>query len=201
MVGHGWINEIRAPPRDAHCRGVRLFLAVDLSDRATALVAALARPAVNRLRWTSPEQWHVTLHFLGEVDPARLEGSEGLVAALDAVPAAMEAGERGGRVEAVLGPAVAWFPGRQVLQVPVDGLDPLAAEVSRASAGWGAAPERSFRGHLTLARTRGSARGPAALAGAAISARWPVTEVILYASVPGPGGSRYEAIHRVTLPG
>jgi 2'-5' RNA ligase len=37
------------------------------------------------------------------------------------------------------------------------------------------------------------------LAGAAIEGRWDVPEVVLYRSLPGPGGHRYEVLHRVAL--
>ena len=40
-----------------------------------ARLAALARPTVEGVRWTTPEQWHVTLRFLGWVDDV-LEPSE-----------------------------------------------------------------------------------------------------------------------------
>jgi len=179
---------------------VRLFVAVDLPEGAAALVAALPRPALPAVHWTTPEQWHVTVRFLGEVDPAQLGGPSGLCAALDGVPSALRHGGAG-PVGAVLGPAVAWFPGRHVLQVPVRGLEALARAVAAASASWGDPPERDFRGHLTLARTRRRASGPPSLAGAPIVAHWLVPELVLYESTLGPGASRYRALHRVALPG
>jgi 2'-5' RNA ligase len=54
---------------------VRLFAGIPLDDDARAYVAA----AVDRLvitgvraRWIRPQNWHVTLAFLGDVDAARL---------------------------------------------------------------------------------------------------------------------------------
>lgn len=179
---------------------MRLFVAVDLSAEATEKVAELDRPGLPSLRWTTPEQWHVTVRFLGEVYEAELGGPRGVKAALDTVPALL-AEEADGPVEAVLGPAVAWFPGRQILQVPVGGLESIAAAVASATAPWGDPPERSFRGHLTLARTRGGARGPGSLAGTALWAKWTVGEIVLYSSVLGPDGSRYNALHPVALAG
>ena len=158
-----------------------------------ALLRELDRPEVPRLRWTTPDQWHVTLRFLGEVDPP------GPVAAgLAGVPAGLAAVGAPG-VEAVLGPSLAWFPGRQVLQVPVAGLDALAGAVAEATAPWGPPPERPFAGHLTLARMRGRARGPARLAGTALSAAWPVDRVELVSSTMASGGSRYRTEASVVL--
>jgi RNA 2',3'-cyclic 3'-phosphodiesterase len=193
------VTLLTAAAAAGHTSLVRLFVAVDIPEPVASLVAGLSRPPMASVRWTTYEQWHVTLRFLGEMTPSSLEGSGGLVAALDAVPLALaEAG--GGPLRATLGPALAWFPGRRVLQVPVVGLEQLAAAVARATVRWGAA-EQPYRGHLTLARVRGQARGPALLAGAPVAATWEVGEFVLYSSALGRGGPRYRAVHRVALPG
>lgn len=179
---------------------MRLFLAVDLPAEVVRDVTGLPRPEDRRVRWTTADQWHVTLRFLGELEPVVLEGPGGLVAALDGLPEA--SGLAGALpVQAAMGPASAWFPGRRVLQVPVDGLGVLARCVAETTARWGPPPDQPFRGHLTLARARARARGPAGLAGAAVEARWVVPEVVLYRSVAARGGHRYEALHRVALGG
>jgi len=178
---------------------MRLFVAVDLPPEVVDLVAGLIRPELSSLRWTTPEQWHVTVRFLGEVSASELEGSDGLLAAVATVPDALKAAGVE-RVEAAMGPAAAWFPGRQVLQVPVEGLDQVAAAVAMTTEAWGS-PEQGFRGHLTLARVRARAKGPPSLAGVALVASWVVPELVLYSSSLGPGGSRYTALHRVALPG
>jgi 2'-5' RNA ligase len=175
---------------------VRLFVAVSPPEDVVEMLRRIERPDDPRLRWTTPHQWHVTLRFLGEVD------APGPVAdALRLVPEALAvAGVR--EVHATLGPRVAWFPGRQVLHIPVSGLDALALEVVHATARFGRPPEdRPFSGHLTLARARGRARGPANLAGASLSAAWRVGDFALVSSVPGARGSRYDAVATVALPG
>ncbi|HUY22600.1 MAG TPA: RNA 2',3'-cyclic phosphodiesterase [Acidimicrobiales bacterium] len=173
---------------------MRLFVAVSLPTRVVGMLRRLDRPAAARLRWTTPDQWHVTLRFLGEVaDPGPA------AAALAAVPAELRA-TGVVAVEAVLGPAVAWFPGRQVLQVPVAGLDGVADAVARATASWDdQAPVGPFAGHLTLARVRGREPGPAHLAGAALRESWRVEEIELVSSTLGPGGSTYTVLARVPL--
>jgi len=169
-------------------------VAVPLPPEVAARVEAVPRPRAEGVRWTTAAQWHLTLRFLGEVGDAAAVAS-----ALEAVPDRLRAAGVTS-VRATLGPAAAWFPGRHVLQVPVAGLDDLAAAVAGATAAWDG-PERApaYRGHLTLARVRGRRPGPASLAGAPLEAAWDVDECALMASTPGPGGSRYETVARVPL--
>ncbi|HZM55081.1 MAG TPA: RNA 2',3'-cyclic phosphodiesterase [Acidimicrobiales bacterium] len=169
---------------------MRLFVAVDPPLRIVELLDSLPQAADRGLRWTGPNQWHVTLRFLGEVDePAAVATA---LAGITHTPDL-------GAVEAQLGPATAWFPGGRVLQVPVAGLDALARAVSEATAPWGPAEPPAFAGHLTLARTRGRTAGPAGLAGTPVATRFDVTEVVLYESRRGPGGPTYEALATVPL--
>jgi 2'-5' RNA ligase len=173
---------------------VRLFVAVALPDSVADLVAALPRPDRSGLRWTTPAQWHVTLRFLGEAPPGEV---------IPAVHGALARMEPKTAPVARLGPATEWFPGRRVLQVPVAGLDHVAAAVRPATEAWGAQDEPPFAGHLTLARTVGRRRGPADVAGALLSAGFPVTEVGVYSSRPSRQGSVYERLstYPLALPG
>ena len=106
-------------------------------------------------------------------------------------------------VVAELGPAVATL-GRQVLQVPVTGVEALAQALVATSAEIGQPPRaRPFSGHITLARHRGrgSLQG---LVGEAVSGRWTVDEIALVASVASghPGvPNRYEVVATFPLKG
>ncbi len=176
---------------------MRLFVAVWPPPEVVGALVRLPRLESEGERWTSPEQWHVTLRFLGEVGDA----AEGR-AAFDRI----DLGQAAGTV-AEIGPATACF-GRHVLQAPVGGLDALAAAVLAATAEVGAPPGAPFSGHLTLARARGQRRRGGRpdgadlrrLAGAPISARWPVTEITLVASTPGSAGSRYRVLAARPVP-
>jgi 2'-5' RNA ligase len=119
---------------------MRLFVAVRPPEDVLAALAGLARPEHPGLRWSTRDQWHVTLRFLGDVDDP-----DPVAAALVAAPLAP--------TEAVVGPEVVALNPR-VLCVPVAGLDDLAAAVAAADLpGVRRPPEdRPFRGHLTLAR-------------------------------------------------
>lgn len=161
---------------------MRLFVAAqppdDVLDALVEVVDDLRhRPAAESLRWVTREQLHVTLRFLGEV-PAAAPVLDALAATR--LPAA----------EAAATPGVTRL-GRQVLCVPVAGLDTLAAAVAHI----GPDEDRPFRGHLTLARARGR-RGAVArsLAGTPVDLHWSVPDVALVRSHLGPDGPRYETL-------
>ena len=175
--------------------GVRLFVAVSLPSDVIELVSDLPRPDLASMRWTTEDQWHITLRFLGEV-----EAPSAVADALKEVPATLLEAEIDD-VEAVLGAATAWFRGRQILHVPVAGLDALARAVAMATEPWGeGTDDPPFSGHLTLARVRRRQTGPANRAGTPVSAEWTVREILLMSSTLGPGGSRYGVVARVPLP-
>ena len=77
----------------------RLFVAVWPPDDVLDRVAALERPDVAGLRWTTRHQWHVTLRFLGPVDDVgavvdALAGSEAPAATVTVGPAVGRFGHR-----------------------------------------------------------------------------------------------------------
>ena len=171
---------------------MRLFVAVCPPGPVLDLVAALDRPALPGVRWTTRDQWHVTLRFLGAVPDELLPAA---VAGLDAA-----AGEVAGPAPVGLGPATRCF-GRHVLHVPVSGLDELAAATVRATADVGEPPEsRPFAGHLTLARSRPRGADLRRIAGVTLAASWTVTELLLVRSHLHSAGARYEVVHRAALP-
>lgn len=168
---------------------MRLFVAVWPSDEVVAGVAALPRPTVSGIRWTTPDQWHVTLRFFGQVGEDELDAISEALASV--------AG-RNGRCTATVGPEVARF-GRGILQVPVAGLDALAGDTVRTTAAFGEPPEpRPFAGHLTLARARrgGDVRR---LTGAAINCSWTVDELTLVRSTTARDGATYDVLARFPL--
>jgi 2'-5' RNA ligase len=161
----------------------RLFVAVWPPPEILDVLAELDRPAVAGLRWTTRDQWHVTLRFLGPVPEV-----EPVAEALAGLPAAPPA-------SAAVGPAIGRF-GRRILHVPVTGLDAVAAGVAAATAGLGRAPEdRPFRGHVTLARVVKQGNVDLRpLAGVPVAGEWEVGAVCLVESRLSPAGARYEVL-------
>lgn len=173
----------------------RLFVAVWPPADLVGRLAALPRPDVPGLRWTTPEQWHVTLRFLGRVEEGQVES---VVEALAGVAAAQAA--QVVPVRAAAGPATGRF-GHRVLHLPVDGLGGLARAVAAATAGVGEPPEdRAFSGHLTLARAKGRVN-LRPLMGMPVAAAWPVDEVALVESRLSAAGARYDVVARFPLVG
>ncbi|MGH9244389.1 MAG: RNA 2',3'-cyclic phosphodiesterase [Acidimicrobiales bacterium] len=168
---------------------MRLFIAVWPPDEVLDLVGALPRPKVVGARWTTRDQWHVTLRFLGEVDEGQLPDVVAVLAGL---------GLRS--VDVTLGPAVERLNPR-IVSVSVLGLEEIGPAVVGATRSFGKPPEdRPFRGHLTLARLRGVRKWELAEAlGAPISAAWRVDVLHVVRSRLSPHGARYDTVERVAL--
>ena len=188
---------------------VRLFLALDLDPAArakTAEVQRRLRGAVAfrevRVRWVRPENLHLTLAFLGEVDAA---GEEGVARA-----AAEPWSQPPFRIE-LSSPAAAPRDGApRTLWLPVSaGRPELARLHADARARLGPLPAAPIDprppGHVTLGRlrqaprsSRGSIRdGLARLAVPACG--WRADAVVLYESRLAPGGASYRALERAPL--
>lgn len=164
----------------------RLFVAVWPPPEVVSALGAIERPSVDGLRWTTPEQWHVTLRFLGSVDDEREVVAAVRSATNGAVP-----------VPVALGPGSQRL-GRGILVVPVAGLDALAADVVDATARLGRPPDdRPFHGHVTLARAK--RRLPRRVIGLPVAGGWTVEEVAVVASDTRPDGARYHDVARLPL--
>jgi RNA 2',3'-cyclic 3'-phosphodiesterase len=167
----------------------RLFVAVWPPPELIEQLRRLDRPARPGLRWTTEDQWHVTLRFLGDVAaPVEEEALRGGLAGVAAVVPALEA---------VAGPHAR--PLGPVWVLPVAGLDHLAGRIGVATSEVGRPPaHRSYRGHLTLARAkhRDLFRG---LPQTAVAGAWTVTEVTLVRSHLGSTGARYDIVGRWPL--
>ena len=164
---------------------MRLFVAVRPPDAVLDSLEALPRPTDTPTRWTTRDQWHVTLRFLGNVDDP-----DPVVRALDRVRQSLSP------ADVTLGPR-AGVLGHQVVYLPVAGLDAVAAAVVQATRTFGAPPQtRRFKAHLTLARTKGGIVDRSALD---VSAAWTVDHIELIRSHLGRGPATYETLQTFTL--
>lgn len=173
---------------------MRLFTGLPVpADVADQLLRLARRIPISNLRWTPPENLHVTLYFLGEVaEPSLPE----LRLALDRV------------VSAGFGFSVSGlgsFARGGVLFATVDksaALERLQAAVAEQVSTFAARPDPNspprglYHPHITLARTRKRIRiDPAKLPRLATPLQLRAEVVNLYQSRLGAGSACYEVIH------
>lgn len=137
---------------------MRLFLGFAPSSAERAIYGLCDRlefPDDLPLRWVPPENWHITVVFLGDVPErslGRLVDAVGPIAsASPPIPVSLE--------------SLAWFPSPlkpRMLTLRVEETEPLMslqAEVAASLRREGFHSEqRGYRPHLTLARLKGSRR-------------------------------------------
>ncbi|HXJ06826.1 MAG TPA: RNA 2',3'-cyclic phosphodiesterase [Candidatus Acidoferrum sp.] len=135
---------------------MRLFVALEIPAAVRDNLAALMRDlrslssrlADKRPRWVLLENLHVTLKFIGEVAPAKLDGVRGVLSAV-----------RSNEPVDLRFRGLGFFPSEDIPRVLWTGLGAtpnlplLAADIDSALEAQGIARERrAFTPHLTLAR-------------------------------------------------
>jgi 2'-5' RNA ligase len=184
----------------------RTFCAVELPDELRTRVAERTRrlraefPEV-RASWEKPEKLHITLKFLGDIEPARVEElSRAAARAVSNIQPFDLSIDEPGAFPPHGQPRVLWLG-------IVDASGRLAfmhdaLETKCAAAGF-ARESRPFKPHLTLARLR-SPQGARELAAAHRAThfepqRFKVSELVVMRSELSPGGSRYTPLSRHRL--
>jgi len=190
---------------------LRLFIAVPIPEAVTALVDRTVATLMREpwpVKWSDPHNAHITLHFLGDVDPA---AAEVLRLALAPAVAANDAFDLRtadlGAFPTIRKPRVLWLG----LWGPVHRLETLHGAIGATLESLGfPLEERAFSPHITLGRVRADqrnlrdlpqrirARFEALAASGAVShthpVPLPVTEVQLIRSHLSPQGARYEVL-------
>lgn len=183
---------------------MRLFIALNLPEHVRAelhLATAPLREAVPRgIGWVRAEALHLTLKFLGDVEPARVAAiadALGAAAARHAVAQLAIAGIGG--FPSLARPRVVWVGVEATAR-----LELLQHDVEATCATLGFEVEgRAFRPHVTLGRVRPGAPGgmARALADAVVRCRVAVEVDVrtldLMHSTLMPGGARHEAVARL----
>jgi 2'-5' RNA ligase len=180
---------------------LRAFIAIELDAalrRATVAAIRSLResPGGDRFRWARPETLHVTLRFLGDIEPARVPalGQALRAEAAGVAPFALELGALGAFPSLRRPRAVFFHIG------PEAPLAALAAAVERAVVAAGFSPEtRPFRPHLTLGRAR---RGHSAPVTASVTPPGDspvVDEIVLYRSQLARSGATHTPLDRIAI--
>ena len=174
---------------------IRLFVALGLPTDVCERLA-LVRAPLPGARWVAPENMHVTLRFIGEVEPPMAEDVDDLLSHIDAPRFDIRLTELGtfgsrGRVRAL-------WAGVEHSEL----LDHLQAKIETACGRAGLAPEgRKFHPHVTLARCKNVREAPAAAFAATYGGfdlpAIPVDAFTLFSSHTGGAGAIYtpEAVY------
>ena len=182
----------------------RCFVAVPIDDAIRAALSASVavwrdEPPVDALRWAEPDGWHLTLAFLGNVDPSDVAAITDAVREVAAVHQRTEvATARLGAFPRPSSARVLWYG----VADPDDALATLAGALVAALR---LPRDEPYRAHVTLARAR---RRPIDLRGwiehasaSAPEGRMPVESLILVRSQLGAGPARYETLATIPMGG
>ncbi len=157
------------------------FFAIRLPQEAQQTVQQLAeewRPLVMRASWYAPEDYHITLKFLGSLDeahqPRLIEAARPVAAA--ARPFIIHSAPAGGFPD-MRAPSVLWAG----VNINLD-LDALAAHLDHVMAGLGFRPERRrYQPHITVARCRLRTTRGTVVRDELVPVDWPVPSERLFA--------------------
>jgi 2'-5' RNA ligase len=183
-----------------------LFVALPLPEEAaSAVMDALAayRTAYPEARWLRPDQFHVTVRFLGATDPGAVPAIGHAMASVarDAGPIELATGPGAGDDRRRRGDGVAWLTlleGRGPVRDLCDSLDRRLPLDALASPALRPPPDA----HLTIAR-----KAPSGLIGALrdeslglTRVAWTAPRIVLFRSYTGtPAGSTYEPLAEESL--
>jgi RNA 2',3'-cyclic 3'-phosphodiesterase len=175
---------------------VGIPLAPDVIDGLERLTAGLRRSG-DSLRWSSPETWHITLQFLGEVLVGKYECVVDELAKIRSPYVPIWLSGTG-----IFDRAGVFWAGVNVSRE----LRQLEKQVVAATGKCGfAAEDRPYHPHVTLARAKGDDRARL-LRGLLNRVRqeaelpaFEAGEILLYESFTGSGGTRHEVRARFPL--
>lgn len=175
---------------------MRLFIGIGLPPELAHTLALAARDLIsgNRIRWTPPENLHLTLSFLGQVAPGRIPTIEQALEGIHSPPLPLELDGAGA------------FPRAGILYVqvkPTPALLTLAEQVFLSMETCGFAREqRPYTPHITLARIKNIGKSGIHLReqqSPAFHQRFEARELRLYESLTLPEGAQYKVLHKVPL--
>jgi 2'-5' RNA ligase len=154
---------------------IRTFLAIELSHegrrRLTRHLRPIMYPADPAVRWTPPIRWHVTLQFLGDVEPSEImKVCRAAELAARSVPPFPWRLTNLGAFPNVAKPQVVWVG----IEDQEGGLTSLRRALDQSLGEIGFPPEdRPFRPHITVGRIpRGGRPSPQTLALLADPPHW-----------------------------
>jgi 2'-5' RNA ligase len=181
---------------------MRLFVGIPLADIVVCELAALVsrfRSNTDRLRWTEPESWHITLQFLGNAMPEQADCLKARLAEIRSVPVTVQLGKLG-----FFDRAGVFFAD----VIPAPALIALQEHVVMSTSTCGFVAEtRPFHPHITLARAKNQEREVQLrelrkqILSQPTFSGFKAGEFLLYESHLSAEGARYEVRGRFPLAG
>jgi 2'-5' RNA ligase len=182
---------------------IRCFLAVPADPKVRAAVVALSsgvQSSASGIRWEDPMKLHLTLKFLGSVDPGILTKLSDDIASLISYHSSFDMIYEGvGAFPSVDRPKILWVGVRGDEQ-----MIHLQRDIEHVAKKFGfAEDDKPFHPHITIARVKRSDTSHRltailkSLTFEPISGR--CTEVLVMRSEPGPDSSRYTVLHTIPL--
>ena len=184
---------------------IRTFVAIELPENVRADLWKLQHEFTScrlDIRWVKPLNIHLTLNFLGDVDPSDVEAIARLLSETVEHHPVFELVPRG----------VGVFPDIQrprVLWTGIEGQTDILGSLQKSLAGalklLGCVTEkRPFRGHLTLGRIKRRIHQKRLVAALRehqtfVSQVFSIERLVLFKSELHPGGARYTKLHEMRL--
>ena len=188
---------------------MRLFLAIEPDDRARVAleetVTRLKRAAGERaraFRWSVPQALHITVHFLGEMEPASLSELQRVLEPPLDQPIFRAGTGAIGTFPADGTPRVVWLSISEGAGAMIRVHRQLADRLGHIRLPMDARP---LTPHFTMARARDGERRDVRTAALMMrrepieTAAWTVKEITLFRSHLSSGPPRYEALGRTAL--
>lgn len=175
---------------------LRVFAAVSPPHEVRQAIATQLQDVPVPGRLVAPANWHLTLRFLDEIDEVTC----------DRYLAELDSRDLGGRFKINLA-GLGAFPNQRKATVTWLGvkrgeqrLFQLAGEADEAAASVGLSPEeRPFSPHLTLSRIRPPVNVTRLIEDTELEVTWRVESVVVFRSLMGRGGVKYEPIETFGL--
>lgn len=174
---------------------IRLFTALTVPPDLRAQLAALPRKGLDA-KWSHPDDFHITIRFLGDLEPERLPEIEQALSRVRRAPFGVE----------VQGLDVFENKHQSILHAKIQSvrkMEALCADVTDelTPLGFDFGP-RAFVPHITLARLK-NARGVdeyMARHGRVVAARWQATGFhLMLSAAPDAAGRRYTVVRTYPL--
>ncbi|HYK90934.1 MAG TPA: RNA 2',3'-cyclic phosphodiesterase [Acidobacteriota bacterium] len=183
---------------------MRTFIAVPLPPECQRMLGEIQSGLLTTnadVRWVAISSIHLTLKFLGEIDPARIPQLADALHATSSAQAGFSLRIHGlGVFPNVHNPRVVWCG----IDGEVPRLQHLQADVERACAGMGFEPEnRDFHPHLTLGRVQGKRNLQHLLdyirIGSELECTFHVDRYDIFKSTLTPRGAIYDVLKAIPL--